>query len=178
MFLCYFFLVDSQDECVKCGKAYVGSSPTRQCPACISEETIKHSLNIRKTNSDFSISRLTQSTPKRPMESDPRTLAQDFPREPLGSPPFERSPPFYSTKMMSFPVSAHAALSPISPQNILSPGHRAFSPIVVRHSGMLSPPSDHMNMFGIHGDHRRSYGSGSDVLPHRPFWTGSITHGY
>ncbi|OWF47824.1 zinc finger protein 629-like [Mizuhopecten yessoensis] len=170
---------DTQDECVRCGKAFLGSStsPTRQCSECVTLENTENSRKVRKPSSDFSISRLTQSTPKRSLDSDPRTLSQDFPREPLGSPSFDRSPPFYSPKLMSFPLSAHAALSPISPQNvIMSPRHRGFSPIVVRHSGMLSPSNEHMKMFGILGDQRHSYGS--DVIPHRPFWSGSLTHGY
>jgi len=155
---------DSQDECLKCGKTYTISDKqqfTGRCPGCSRDQAFP---------TNFSISRLTESTPKCYNKNISNISSNDFTIASLASPHFDRSPPFSSAQFFTTPPHVKGALSPIS---TLSP---MFTGMLPGLTSVSSRPSDKLKLYGqfvvderiINNDH-------SQV---RQLWPGVPTHGY
>ena len=152
------------------------------CTECSSPTDNSANTNKRKRSSDFSISRLTESTPKRPSESSPRSLVDDFSRDRITSPNFERSPPFYSSRFLPFP--GQSALSPIQPHHGMLPSRlpHGLSPLSNRQSVPLTSTAEQMKLFSFPCEQfpvdSRIFGN--DVMAQRQasYWSNVMAHGY
>nr|XP_022322965.1 zinc finger protein 624-like [Crassostrea virginica] len=166
-----------QDNCIKCGKTFVPnqSSPKRVCTQClkVKPEDAENGPKKRRIT-DFSISRLTETTPRkssfapyRPNKSPGSEGPSPFP-----SPEFLHSSP-YSPKLIP-PPFGHSLLSPLQQTNILantvhfshammSPFHSRF--FQSRGTGSLPKPlfSDELS-------------PGTESSFSRVPWSGSLSH--
>ncbi|XP_061164394.1 zinc finger protein ZFP2-like [Saccostrea echinata] len=168
-----------QDNCIKCGKSFVPSqsSPKRVCSQCLKvkpEDTENGPKKKRIT--DFSISRLTEATPKK-MSFSPYRASKSASSEghsPYPSPEFLHSSP-YSPKLVP-PPFGHSLLSPLQPNNVLANtvhfSHAIMSPFHSRFFQSRGTSNLPKPLFG------EDMSSGSDApSPYsRVSWPGSLSH--
>ncbi|XP_052060500.1 zinc finger protein 235-like [Mytilus californianus] len=147
---------DSQDECLKCGKTFTVTDKqvfTGRCIGCSHDQQLL---------TNFSISRLTESTPKCYSKN---LNSNDFRRtSSLTSPHFERSPPFSSAQFFTTPSHVTAALSPITALNPI------FTGMVPGFTPVSSRSSENLKLYGQFMLDEHAQG--------RQLWTGVPAHGY
>ncbi|KAJ8316390.1 hypothetical protein KUTeg_006404 [Tegillarca granosa] len=170
--------VDFQNNCVRCRKrSYISSQTNGLCMNCVDEEESRSKLS--KNSTDFSISRLTDSTPKC-LSEDSRKFASDFYRPSLTSPQYyDKSPPFSSPSFITSPPQKHAAHSPFQISRMRPTQFTSFP----MNNGVISPFGDSLKHFGFAREHfladGRTYSDEmQSALAHQRMWPGVITNGY
>lgn len=176
MYVFYFTASTMQDNCIKCGKSFMPnqSSPKRVCTQCLKikpEDTENGQKKKRIT--DFSISRLTNTTPKKSSFSPyrPTKSASSEGHSRYSSSDFLHSSP-YSPKLVPPPFE-HSLLSPLQPTNVLANtihfSHAIMSPFQARFFQSRGTANLSKPYFG-------DVSPGSDVTYSRLPWTGSMSH--
>lgn len=133
---------------MKCGKTYTVSDKqmfTGRCSNC--------------SSSDFSISRLTESTPKCYTKS-----MTEYHRNSISSPGFDSSSPFPAQTFFSTPTHVTGSLSPITTLNPM------FTGLVPGLTPVSSRANEKMKFYGQYLLDEHSQG--------RQLWPGVSAHGY
>lgn len=167
-----------QDNCIKCGKSFVPnqSSPKRVCTQCLKVKPDDAENGPKKRRiTDFSISRLTETTPRKSSSFTPYRPNKSPGSEgqsPFPSPEFLHSSP-YSPKLIP-PPFGHSLLSPLQQTNVLANtvhfSHAMMSPFHPRFFQSRGTGSLPKPLFG------NDLSPGSETSFSRVPWSGSLSH--
>lgn len=177
--VCFNFTASTmQDNCIKCGKSFVPnqSSPKRVCTQCLKVKPDDAENGPKKRRiTDFSISRLTETTPRKSSSFTPYRPNKSPGSEgqsPFPSPEFLHSSP-YSPKLIP-PPFGHSLLSPLQQTNVLANtvhfSHALMSPFHPRFFQSRGTGSLPKPLFG------NDLSPGSETSFSRVPWSGSLSH--